>query len=72
MLGHKIDLLAPPYCLRPPDRLYREGAGGESPPPYLALWDLGEAPLRAPPPTCDPAGDGHCGRCVYESPSFQL
>ena len=24
VMGHRIDLMAPPYCLRPPDRLFYE------------------------------------------------
>ena len=40
--NNDLNLLARPYCLRPPLRLYWEGRG----PFYLALWDLADGPLR--------------------------
>ncbi|CAM9425819.1 unnamed protein product, partial [Phaeothamnion confervicola] len=35
--GHRINLLRPPYCLRPPEQLYREEVDTDR---YMGVWEL--------------------------------
>eukprot|EP01041_Mallomonas_annulata_P005836 gene5836-11780_t len=54
VLGHKLNLLQPPYCLRAPLRLYRDSSGPkhwDGSDIYMGLWELHPTwPLQIP---CD-------------------